>query len=252
NNVLWYFMNSPFYDASSNNQALLQYASSLPPNERTTIFNNRVAFEEALRKHYPSGRQFVVISEAKKETDPWVVQRQNVQLDERRERVVEVEATYYTIGGVRWVQAPSLREVLQTTRTLLDIFTTIQPLTTWSPSTSHTYLPPNLPSKSTLNPTTTTTNNSTTTSRAPSPTADSQLHPQPQTTTTDDTTATPFNESLLLSSFTLTDRYGDEFADENPLKGEPGALVFSSTAEQVKARNKAAAATAEAMAHAAA
>jgi mediator of RNA polymerase II transcription subunit 6 len=38
-------------------------------------------------------------------------------------------------------------------------------------------------------------------------------------------------------------RYESEFMDENPLQGEPGSFVFSSTSERVKAQHAAAAAT---------
>lgn len=42
-----------------------------------------------------------------------------------------------------------------------------------------------------------------------------------------------------MHSLQLTNRYGDEYMDENPLKGEPGAFVFENTRGAVDARNKA-------------
>jgi mediator of RNA polymerase II transcription subunit 6 len=37
----------------------------------------------------------------------------------------------------------------------------------------------------------------------------------------------------------LTHQYGDEFMDENPLLGEPGAFVFTNSKSHIDARNKA-------------
>jgi mediator of RNA polymerase II transcription subunit 6 len=42
-----------------------------------------------------------------------------------------------------------------------------------------------------------------------------------------------------MHSLNLTNAYGDEYMDENPLKGEPGAFVFEGTKTAVSARNKA-------------
>lgn len=63
----------------------------------------------------------------------------------------------------------------------------------------------------------------------------------------------PNNDSgLLFESFNLAQRYGTEYMDENPLQGEPGSFVFSSTNERLRARQheqavKAAAAAAAAL-----
>lgn len=51
--------------------------------------------------------------------------------------------------------------------------------------------------------------------------------------------ATDFSDALFLHSLNLTNAYGDEYMDENPLKGEPGAFVFEGTKTAVHARNKA-------------
>lgn len=44
----------------------------------------------------------------------------------------------------------------------------------------------------------------------------------------------------------LTNKYGHEYMDENPLQGEPGNFVFASTNEALEARNKKQEATAHA------
>jgi len=45
-----------------------------------------------------------------------------------------------------------------------------------------------------------------------------------------------------MHSLNLTARFATEFADENPLQGEPGSFVFSSTNERIAAQNAAQAA----------
>lgn len=45
----------------------------------------------------------------------------------------------------------------------------------------------------------------------------------------------------LFESFNLAMRYGNEYMDENPLLGEPGSFVFSSTNERLKAQQQRAA-----------
>lgn len=110
NNILWYFANSPYFDHSSNNSALVQHAASAP--NRDAIFFNRHNFETELRERFPTGRQFVVVSEPKAEGEPWVIQKQNKSYDKDKNIVVEAEATYYTIGTSIF-KAPSLGDVMK-------------------------------------------------------------------------------------------------------------------------------------------
>lgn len=55
-----------------------------------------------------------------------------------------------------------------------------------------------------------------------------------------------FSDALFLQSLNLTNAFGDEYMDENPLIGEPGAFVFEKTRNAVDARNKAQEQTAQA------
>jgi mediator of RNA polymerase II transcription subunit 6 len=50
---------------------------------------------------------------------------------------------------------------------------------------------------------------------------------------------TEFSDALFMHSLNLTNAYGDEYMDENPLNGEPGGFVFEGTRTAVNARNKA-------------
>lgn len=115
NNILWYFYNSPFNDNSSANAAFLRYITqNLVGPERDRLLFNRAVFEEELKKRYPVGVTFVVTEEPRIPGEPWVIQRQNrrYEVDEGVRRVVmEVEATYYTVGlGIR--MANSLWDIL--------------------------------------------------------------------------------------------------------------------------------------------
>lgn len=50
---------------------------------------------------------------------------------------------------------------------------------------------------------------------------------------------TEFSDALFMQSLALTNQFGDEYMDKNPLKGEPGSFVFTNTRNAVDERNKA-------------
>ena len=114
-------------------------------------------------------------------------------------------------------------------------------MTHWTPATGYSYFPPSYE----------TAKAAATVSRVGSPTLAPADHDvagsQPQGTgaaaavAAADVTAsaTEFSDALFMHSLNLTNAYGDEYMDENPLKGEPGAFVFEGTKTAVHARNKA-------------
>lgn len=116
-------------------------------------------------------------------------------------------------------------------------------MTHWSPATGYSYFPPSYEAARAA-PTA-----SRTVSRIGSPTLapmdpDAALSqsqgPGVASQSADPTMlATDFSEALFMQSLNLTNKYGDEYMDENPLKGEPGAFVFENTRSAVDARNKA-------------
>lgn len=118
-----------------------------------------------------------------------------------------------------------------------------QSITSWAPSTGHTYMPPSLQSaaKATAK----------SVSRAGSVLAGDDISKLPDTTTTaaagagDDAGTAQFSDDFFLRSLHLTTAYGHEYMDENPLTGEPGSFVYTSTDKQIEARNKAEKAAAE-------
>lgn len=114
-NILWYFMNSPFFDHASNNQALfLKVQSSQNMEFRNTLLFNRLAFEDHLRTQYREGVHFVVTQEPKEPGQPWVIQRQSRVVDESTGEVrTEVQGTWFT-SGTKVLMAPSLADVVRT------------------------------------------------------------------------------------------------------------------------------------------
>jgi mediator of RNA polymerase II transcription subunit 6 len=112
-------------------------------------------------------------------------------------------------------------------------------MTHWTPATGYSYFPPSYEAPKAA----------TTASRIGSPTlaptdpdaAASQSQGAGATAQAADPVAseTDFSDALFMHSLNLTNAYGDEYMDENPLKGEPGAFVFEGTRTAVNARNKA-------------
>lgn len=242
NNLFWYFTSSPWFEPQSINISVFQNVQLLPDGQQ--IMNDRALWEERLRA-VEAGTQFIATAEPQGEGQPWVLQRQNKRHNHETGRVeTHVEGNWYT-QGTRMLMAPSLLDVVQSR--LLTISTRIQlmadmanNMTHWSPATGYSYYPPSYDAaKPTAAPT----------SRIASPTLaptdpDAALT-QGTTTTAAAPAADPlastaeFSDALFMQSLNLTERYGDEFMDENPLKGEPGAFVFENTKTAVDARNKA-------------
>jgi mediator of RNA polymerase II transcription subunit 6 len=106
-------------------------------------------------------------------------------------------------------------------------------MTHWSPATGYSYFPPSFDAPKAA-----------TASRIGSPTL-APMEPEASQATSAAPAADPtantteFSDALLMQSLHLTNMYGDEYMNENPLLGEPGAFVFSNTKGAVDARNKA-------------
>ena len=156
-------------------------------------------------------------------------------LDILQARLVRIPPFQYHIVCIYKVDASVTQ--LTASSILESVFETSQSLSHWSPSTGHTYMPPNLQNKST---TVSSRAGSRAGSIAPGSPAQSQSQSQQvaaQPATQDLTTE--FSDEFFMQSLSLTNRFGHEYMDENPLQGEPGAFVFASTNKQVEARNRA-------------
>ncbi|KAH9867624.1 hypothetical protein IAQ61_008218 [Plenodomus lingam] len=241
NNLFWYFTSSPWFEPQSINISVFQNVQLSPDGQQ--IMNDRALWEERLRA-VEAGTQFIVTAEPQGEGQPWVLQRQNKRHNHETGRVeTHVEGNWYT-QGTRMLMAPSLLDVMQSR--MLTISTRMQQMadlasnmTHWTPATGYSYYPP---SHEAAKPTAAPTSRIGSPSLAPTDpdAALSQTAPTSVPPAADPVASTvEFSDALFMQSLHLTDKYGDEFMDENPLKGEPGAFVFENTKTAVDARNKA-------------
>ncbi|KAF2736859.1 hypothetical protein EJ04DRAFT_413594, partial [Polyplosphaeria fusca] len=241
----WYFMGSPFFDPQSNNLQLFNDSFHMG-QEGVAIKTDRKRFEHVLQERFRTGVQFIVTAEPQEPGQPWVIQRQNRQEVEDPDGTMrietKIEGTFFTLGTVIRM-APSLLDIIRSnllaiTVRLQSVFDICQGLETWSPSTGHTYLPPTYEDEPQA------PLGAGSRAASPGPSEAGAVSMQPLESITNE-----FNDDFFCESLALANRYGNEYMDENPLQGEPGAFVFTSTTQQVEARNKA---LAEAQASAAA
>ncbi|KAH7117963.1 MED6 mediator sub complex component-domain-containing protein [Dendryphion nanum] len=254
NNILIFFSGSPFFDSISHNAWIYTTAGQRPTRaEYEAALYDRKFVENELVTKFNSGFHYILASEAKTPSEPWVIYRQH-WCKKVREDGVTVDAlkttgVYYVIGTIVRM-APTLADVLQTrlqtvTSNMEEIFKMGQSLTHFTPSTRHTYFPPGLETTKTS-----AAGGGGPPSRAGSigPSEIEASQPVPDATVATTTAATEeFSDAFFLESLRLTNNYGHEFTDENPITGEPGAFVLSSTNQAIEARkNKAQAAVAAA------
>ncbi|CAI6333640.1 unnamed protein product [Periconia digitata] len=239
--ILWYFMNSPFYDPTSNNSALFNQLRNDPNG--MAILQDRRALEERLRAGFPTGISYVVASEPSTPAEPWIIQRQFVA---EKGGPVQIQGTYYT-AGIQILMAPSLLDVinsrlLSVSTHMAEVFEESEKMNQFAPGTAHSYFPARYDATGRA------ATASRIGSRVGSPTlaatdpgtavpslSQSQSQSQP--------TTTAFSDAQFLSSLQLTSSYYHEFMDENPLTGEPGAFIYNKTydavlAEQAQERQK--------------
>lgn len=117
------------------------------------------------------------------------------------------------------------------------------PLPIFTPALGYTYYPP-APSKPTVAPQGSLAQSSRESSVAPAvpnPAAASQTSASLENGSNSTNAALnqasdPRDSYALFESFNLMLQYGDEYMDENPLRGEPGNFTFSSTKDRVRAK----------------
>ncbi|KAF2454384.1 MED6 mediator sub complex component-domain-containing protein [Lineolata rhizophorae] len=253
--VMLYFMESPFFDRTSNNWAIRSQAQFNESMQH--LLASREAFETRLREM--PGLEFMVVAEPQPapggDNGIWIIRKQQRRkrgpgLDDR----ITVLGTYFVIGENIY-QAPSTEDVigskiLSAATALTKFLSTASSLPLFSPAQGYSYLPPT--TKSSTAPF------SARESRAGSPMQldSSQAPPLPSSqqsagasgtagagkpsaaSASSALSAAAQNERALFESFNLSIRYGAEYMDENPLLGEPGSFVFSATNERVQARSQ--------------
>lgn len=253
NSILHYFGSSPFIDPTSNNRVLMVQAQSNQDTWNRIIDYQR--FEATLRGM--QGIEYIVtgtpqqLNEQGDDSGVWVIRKQNRRKRAGVQDEVTTLGTYYIVGENIY-QAPSVGGILNhrllTSMTALSKFVSLaSSLPLFTPSTGHIYLPITYKPAKTIDPA---QSRATTPGLEPPPSSQASISqptgtkPMAKTNTTDART--------LFDSFALSLRYGHEFMDENPLKGEPGSFHFSATSqavyEQRQQREKAAQAAATAAA----
>ncbi|KAL2855502.1 RNA polymerase II transcription mediator complex subunit Med6 [Aspergillus pseudoustus] len=234
NNILFYFAESPFFDATSNNASLAIQANY---NEAFRHFvETREAFENRLKSM--QGLEFVVAYDplqaatgtnaqfAHEPSNVWVIRKQMRRKRAGHEDEVVVLATFFVVGDCIYM-APSVASVvgnriLSAVTSLTSLLKTASKLPIFSPSHGHTYLPPAHKSTEMGQPTQTSKENT------PMPDADAPGKTQQSLEGAQvGISSTVHDMKTLAESFNLLSRYGDEFMDESPLKGEPGSFILS-------------------------
>ncbi|KAL1992870.1 hypothetical protein VTN49DRAFT_3626 [Thermomyces lanuginosus] len=243
NNILFYFAESPFFDATSNNASLAIQASY---NEAFRHYiETREAFEGRLKTM--QGLEFVVAYDplqaaAQSETqfahppgNIWVIRKQLRHKRPGLEDDIVVLSTYYVVGDAIYM-APSISKivgnrVLTSVTSLTKLLNTASPLPVFTPSHGHTYLPPEPKAQDTVQAA---TQSQPSKQSSPAPGSQAQQKASVEDTGSQSTDAVTDTRNLI-EAFGLLSRYGDEYMDENPLVGEPGSFILSKTNEPAPA-----------------
>ncbi|KAJ5180307.1 hypothetical protein N7492_003517 [Penicillium capsulatum] len=243
NNILFYFSESPFFDATSNNASLTIQASY---NETLRHFvETRDAFEGRLKTM--QGLEFVVSYDplqaaaqsntrfAHEPSNIWVIRKQNRRKRSGMDDEVTVISTFFVVGDCIYM-APSVASVvgnriLSAVTSLSRLMKTASTLPTFTSSYGHTYMPP---VARTAEPG----------QQAPQQSKENTPMPDAGPTSSTETSKAGLGISTtnsnyqdtrsLAESFNLFTRYGDEFMDENPLVGEPGSFIMSRAGSDIE------------------
>lgn len=241
-----YFMNSPFFDHTSNNGTVNNQANYNP--NLWNILQDRQRFEAHLRGM--TGVEYMVADgptdEQQLEKPTWVIRKQ-----ERKKRAGQADeitllATYYVVGE-NISQAPSVEKVLsgrlmsltKCMSEFLDVATTLPLFTS---ATGHRYLSASAEKSKKAGHGSRSSSRAGSVAPSPGMQIDRAASPEPGSDGSKaprDNTDAYEDLRLLNDSLNLTLRYRDEYMDENPIHGEPGAFVFAQSTEHLKARQQA-------------
>ncbi|KAL4976138.1 mediator of RNA polymerase II transcription subunit 6 [Aspergillus desertorum] len=236
NNILFYFAESPFFDATSNNASLAIQANY---NEAFRHFvETREAFEGRLKTM--QGLEFMVAYDplqaaagansqfVHEPSNIWVIRKQTRRKRSGFDDEVVVLATFFVVGDCIYM-APSAASVignriLSAVTSLTSLLKTASTLPNFTPSHGHTYLPPAPKSTDVSQPGVQAQPSK---ENTPMLDADATNKTQHFTGLQTGTGLAVHDMRSLAESFNLVARYGDEFMDESPLMGEPGSFILS-------------------------
>ncbi|CAK7265255.1 Mediator of RNA polymerase II transcription subunit 6 [Sporothrix epigloea] len=145
NSVLYYFMRSPYFDKTSNNNTV--YNQAMHNHNMFPVLETRERFEDFLRSM--SGVEYIV-HQAPAEMAPgtgtgvWVIRKQlRRKRNDGQPDDLTVYADYFVVG-YNIYQAPTLADVLSSRITSMAValgkaFPAMNSLQTWSPAEGHIY-----------------------------------------------------------------------------------------------------------------
>lgn len=178
----------------------------------------------------------------------WVIRKQNRRKRAGAEDEVTVLATYFVVGDHIYM-APSVSNVIQarllsTTQALNKLIATASSLPIYTPALGHRYFLPTPKTREISS-----LGQSVQQSRESTPAPDTQIQTEAPAKaasgTSPPTSRHGADVQTLYESFGQFLRYGKEFMDENPLLGEPGSFVFSSSRQHLQTQQEQAAKKAE-------
>jgi len=245
--VQGYFAESPFFDHTTKNGVL--WGQALNDSNTLALYSDRQRLEQTIRSR--PGTEYVVVGEPQPSNDPsqeadtgvWVVRKQDRVKRHPKEDDLTTLGTYYLTGNNVY-QAPSVYDVvsnhlLSAMTSLGKFMDEIAPIPVYNPATGHSWT--QAKTSGDFNGLDTSEVNV-----APSVTQDDGMLIDPPSVTAPQDTGTE-DEQPITKGTTEQDTsrlmqhalhqvmlYGDEFMDQNPLKGEPGNLHFTYTKEHFR------------------
>ncbi|MCJ1395785.1 Mediator of RNA polymerase II transcription subunit 6 [Xylographa bjoerkii] len=235
NTVLPYFYESPYFDRTSNNAILSSQALYNP--SMFHIIATREAFEGRLRTM--AGLEFMVTHDPSNSgqninnSGVWVIRKQTRRKRQGQEDEITPLSSYFVVGESVYM-APSVGNILRgrllsTVTSLTKFLATASSLPIFTPSLGYTYVPPVAKPVSTAG-----SLQATQTSKESTPLPDTQASLK-STKASQLSEKSPLPDlrgtSLLADSFALSNIYGTEYMDENPLVGEPGSFILQKSRE---------------------
>jgi len=208
---------------------------------------NRQELERILRER--PGLEHMIVGEPQATTNPsegpdtgvWVIRKQDRKRTQSRGDELTTVGTHFIVGDNIY-QAPAVYDVvgnhlLSAMNSLNKFIDKAASLPMYTPATGYTYYPPATAKTSTIQASASREGSVVAEQRAPSLTAEGASSIPDSGNTNGAIAAIDPRDSILLEqSFRLMQSHGDEFMDENPLRGEPGSFVFTHTKDRLKAR----------------
>jgi mediator of RNA polymerase II transcription subunit 6 len=203
-----------------------------------------------------NGVEYLIVGEPQPNTDPslgpdtgiWVIRKQDRRKRPPQADEITVLATYYMVGENMY-QAPSVYDIvgnhlLSAMNSLTKFTQAAAPLPLYTPATGYTYYPPAAAKTLAASQALTSTSREASTAPTPAELPSATLDPTTSTPSTLEPKTTkdtdPRAQKAFYESLHNMVLYGDEYMDENPLRGEPGNFTFSATKHHVRAKAEAA------------